>query len=289
VIALMNDAAAVAAPHPHRLATCHRLSPPQARRKETVMHETDQTTYALAAESAGQTPPTRKGQETRQLIIERSSRLFEQQGFAATSLSQLVTSTGMTRGAFYFHFESKEALATAIVEAQVRRWPAMLAQVRQDEPDPLRGLLLLAFRAAFAVQSDPIVRAANRLLRERAQLHRRLPETFPWWTNTVEQFLGEAAAQGELKDLSHLVPPAYVLSHPDDAAAGRRGLAELMVAAWVGYQLAAGTDANRLADLLFTSWMTLIADFAARQERQDELCHLLAHLTQRLRTGASQD
>src|SRR4051812_32810410 len=126
-------------------------------------------------ESAAHTPPTPRGQQTRQLIIDRASAVFDERGFAAATLSQLVASTGLTRGAFYFHFPSKEALAVAIVEAQTARWPALLADVRRDEPDPVRGLLLLAFRSATAVQSDGVIRAANRLLRERSLIRQQLP------------------------------------------------------------------------------------------------------------------
>ena len=244
----------------------------------------------IAPKAAG-APPTVKGQQTRQLIIECSSRLFDRQGFAATSLSQLVASTGLTRGAFYFHFESKDALAVAIVEAQVQRWPVMRTEVRKLEPDPLRALLTFAFRAAFAVQSDPVVRAANRLMRDRAQIRQEFPETFSWWTGTVEQFLAEAAGRGELPDLSHLVP-SHSQSEPESApaaaaAAGRRHLAERIVAAWLGYQLVAGTDADRRADLLFTSWMTLIPQLAVSRTMQEDLCHLLEHLTRQLRTAQS--
>jgi hypothetical protein len=163
----------------------------------------------------------------------------------------------------------------------------MRSEVRKLEPDPLRALLTLAFRAASAVQSDPVIRAANRLMRDRAQLRRELPETLPWWTNTVQQFLDEAAARGELPDLSHLVPAESESAASGAAAAGRRHLAERIVASWLGYQLVAGTDANRLADLLFTSWMTLIPQLAVSRARQEDLCHLLEHLTRQLRTARS--
>jgi AcrR family transcriptional regulator len=231
--------------------------------------------------------PSRRGQRTRQLIIERTSEVFDQWGFAAATLSQLVASTGLTRGAFYFHFESKEALAAEIIEAQARRWPPLLVEVRRAEPDPLNGLLLFAFRASNAVQSDSIMRAANRLMRERSLIRRQLPETFSWWLDTVEQFLTEAAEQGDLMELSRLVPPERRCGESDCAAAGRRHVAKGLVAGWLGDQLVAGPDCDSLADLLFTSWSLILPELAARQHRRDQLVALVERLTREMRSAAA--
>lgn len=72
--------------------------------------------------TARKRPPTVRGQRTRQLVLERTAQVFDQQGYAGATLSQLVESTGLTRGAFYFHFESKDDLAVSIAEKQADRW-----------------------------------------------------------------------------------------------------------------------------------------------------------------------
>jgi AcrR family transcriptional regulator len=242
--------------------------------------------HSPATQVAPSTPTTRRGQRTRQLIIERTSEVFDQWGYAAATLNQLVASTGLTRGAFYFHFESKEALAAEIIEAQARRWPPMLAEVRKAEPDPLNGLLLFAYRASNAVQSDIIMRAANRLMRERSLIRRQLPETFSWWLDTVEQFLAEAAEQGDITELSRLVPPERRCVESDCAAAGRRHVAKGLVAGWMGDQLVAGPDCDGLADLLFTSWILILPELA-RQDRRDQLVTLVERLTREMRPAAA--
>lgn len=57
-----------------------------------------------------------KAERTRQLIIERSAPLFNQKGYAGTSLQDIMAATGLTKGGIYGHFESKEAIALAAFE-----------------------------------------------------------------------------------------------------------------------------------------------------------------------------
>jgi TetR/AcrR family transcriptional regulator, transcriptional repressor for nem operon len=51
-----------------------------------------------------------KAQYTKANIIEKASVLFNSKGYANTSLSDITTVTGLTKGAIYRHFENKEAL-----------------------------------------------------------------------------------------------------------------------------------------------------------------------------------
>lgn len=52
-----------------------------------------------------------KSEKTRQFIIEKSSILFNKNGFSGTSLTDILQATKLTKGCIYGHFESKEAIA----------------------------------------------------------------------------------------------------------------------------------------------------------------------------------
>lgn len=59
------------------------------------------------------TPPESRLARTgdaRKKLLEASIKLVRQHGFAATSVDQLCREAGVTKGAFFHHFESKEAL-----------------------------------------------------------------------------------------------------------------------------------------------------------------------------------
>ena len=52
-----------------------------------------------------------KAQETKTRIIEQAATLFNQQGYAGTSVSDLMRATGLQKGGIYNHFVSKDELA----------------------------------------------------------------------------------------------------------------------------------------------------------------------------------
>lgn len=63
-----------------------------------------------------------QGEQTRQRIIEEAAKLFARKGFYGTSISDLAQATELTKGAFYHHFESKEALFFAVIDLVRHTW-----------------------------------------------------------------------------------------------------------------------------------------------------------------------
>src|SRR5438105_3375693 len=55
----------------------------------------------------------RKGEQTREMILERAAPIFNQQGYAGASLSDIMRETGLEKGGIYNHFRGKEELALA--------------------------------------------------------------------------------------------------------------------------------------------------------------------------------
>lgn len=74
-----------------------------------------------------------KSEKTRQFIIEKTAPVFNQNGFAGTSLTALQNATGLTKGSLYGHFEDKEAMAVAAFEYSMQ-------QVRSQIIDRLKAL-----------------------------------------------------------------------------------------------------------------------------------------------------
>lgn len=65
---------------------------------------------------------------TRQRIVETASRRFRAEGVEAVGLAGLMRDAGLTNGAFYGHFDSKEHLVQEVlVDALDRRLEAMIA------------------------------------------------------------------------------------------------------------------------------------------------------------------
>lgn len=57
-----------------------------------------------------------KGERTRQLIIEKAAPLFNKNGYAGTSLSDIMKATGLAKGGVYGNFKSKDDIAALTFE-----------------------------------------------------------------------------------------------------------------------------------------------------------------------------
>jgi AcrR family transcriptional regulator len=83
--------------------------------------------------------------ETRLLIIDQASVLFEQNGYKATTLDDIARAAGVTKGAIFHHFESKKSLFTHIwvalqqeMDTDIRR---TAAKVAAESADPFAGMM----------------------------------------------------------------------------------------------------------------------------------------------------
>jgi TetR/AcrR family transcriptional regulator, transcriptional repressor for nem operon len=89
--------------------------------------------------------------DTRTILLEAARDVIRAQGFSATSVDQLCASAGVTKGAFFHHFKSKEALGVAAADY----WSATTSELFAGAPyhahaDPLDRLLAyIEFRASL--------------------------------------------------------------------------------------------------------------------------------------------
>ncbi|MBO5247290.1 MAG: TetR/AcrR family transcriptional regulator [Eubacterium sp.] len=72
-------------------------------------------------------------EETRQLIIDVSQKLFLEKGYEQTSLQDIISCMGgLTKGAIYHHFRSKEEILIAVVEWMSSENNALMMRIRDD-------------------------------------------------------------------------------------------------------------------------------------------------------------
>jgi len=73
-------------------------------------------------------------------IVEGAARLLREQGVANTSVGDVMEAAGLTHGGFYRHFETKEALLSAALEAAFAQVTAFADRhVRERDPDEARA------------------------------------------------------------------------------------------------------------------------------------------------------
>jgi TetR/AcrR family transcriptional regulator, transcriptional repressor for nem operon len=86
--------------------------------------------------------------ENRQTVINVASRLFRERGFDGIGLKDLMEGAGLTQGAFYKQFESKEDLAAQAsrraLESASQRWSSAIA----ENPDDPFGAVIAFYLSA---------------------------------------------------------------------------------------------------------------------------------------------
>jgi AcrR family transcriptional regulator len=88
----------------------------------------------------------RKGEVTRNRILDAAEAAVLEKGFAATSIEELIVVTGITKSGFFYHFKDKNELAKALlhryIEADERVYDEVFGRARELTEDPLQALLL---------------------------------------------------------------------------------------------------------------------------------------------------
>lgn len=116
--------------------------------------------------SAGRAKLQPRARATRLAILTAAAEHFARTGYHATSLDRVLADSGGTKGALYFHFSSKEALARAVIAEMVQRWGTLRRQVSDRGLDPLSALLALVDEVIARLIDSPIARGGTRLLHD---------------------------------------------------------------------------------------------------------------------------
>jgi TetR/AcrR family transcriptional regulator, transcriptional repressor for nem operon len=141
---------------------------------------------------------------TRERLLQAASREIYRSGFQSASLDTILAVAGVTKGALYYHFDSKEALGHAVVDEVIApdvrgKWVRPL----QNGKDPIDALI-------GAVQRIPVrpadVRGGcqlNNLAQEMSPLdagfRKRLAIIFDAWREAVASVLREGQAHGSVR------------------------------------------------------------------------------------------
>src|SRR3984893_9338081 len=181
-----------------------------------------------------------RGEATRERILEAAARAFDRRGYLGVNLNDVVQELGLTKGALYHFFPTKERLAAEIVRRHYAAWERLAARVLGEHDNLVNALIDMSYRVGRGYQTDSFTRAATRLSNERNLIRADMPQPFVGWIERVTQLLENAKTRGQVR------------TGVDSVAA-----AQLMVSFFYGAQAVSQSlteDRHDLLDRLATFW-----------------------------------
>ncbi|SDP31623.1 transcriptional regulator, TetR family [Actinopolyspora xinjiangensis] len=170
-----------------------------------------------------------RAERTRELVVRAAAEVVERDGVREATLTRIVVAAGVSRGALYFHFDSKEQLADAVYESGIERLGRVVMEHYRRYRSALDTLVLLYATLARALRHDVIARAMVRLTRETDVTSRFSIDPYREWWRVVYRLLVRARRQREVPADMDLEAEAVLLV---SAGAGVEVLARRDPAWW---------------------------------------------------------
>ncbi|MFC5929016.1 TetR/AcrR family transcriptional regulator [Cryobacterium melibiosiphilum] len=193
---------------------------------------------------------------TRAAIISGAAAVFQQRGYGSTSLADVCAEAGVTKGALYFHFDSKEALARAIIESQHELSSAIGRDLVASNMRGLNAMIVMTLEIADQLHNNPVVSAGVRLTIEAANFASPVDAPYLDWMKAAEVFLRRGQVEGDITETVEVCSAAHFLISGftgvqvvSDVLTRREDIQQRLVEMW--HMLLPGlVPTDRLADLL---------------------------------------
>jgi TetR/AcrR family transcriptional repressor of nem operon len=146
-----------------------------------------------------------KAAATRRGILHKAFELIYLKGYQATSIDEIIATTTVTKGAFFYHFKNKEEMGLAMINEVM--YPGMVPymidvlgktdEVLDDIYDMMKGLLLL--NSFFKVEYGcPAVNLADEMAPLNESFRKALMHLMVAWQQAIEESLRKAQATGRI-------------------------------------------------------------------------------------------
>jgi TetR/AcrR family transcriptional repressor of nem operon len=144
-----------------------------------------------------------KAANTRLTILHKAFELIYSKGYQTTSIDDIIATTQVTKGAFYYHFKTKDEMGVAIIDEILK--PTMLEsfiQPIQDSKDPVIDLYNMI---SYLLLEDPFLQVkygcpVGNLTQEMTpwnnQFSKALAELVEQWQQTIEKAILNAQDSG---------------------------------------------------------------------------------------------
>jgi AcrR family transcriptional regulator len=174
-----------------------------------------------------------RAERTRNAILDAAAEVFDERGFDGASLSDILARAGVTKGALYFHFSSKEELARALA---TEPWGSVSPPTSEDAG--LQTVIDMSHTLAHNMWTNVRVRAGNRLVME-ANFASPDAAVYEGWIKLVNELLVKAKGRGDIRqewnteDVANWISAAFMGVQTQSAVlAGRSDIHDRLTIMW---------------------------------------------------------
>ncbi|MCG5434324.1 TetR/AcrR family transcriptional regulator [Mycobacterium sp. MYCO198283] len=174
-------------------------------------------------------PTDRPPDSTREQILTAAARQFARKAYSLVSLDDILREAQVTKGAMYFHFRSKYALALAIIDEHSARTRTAVTEILGRGLSGLETLIDVAFHVAVQDATQDMARAGLHLLESIGRTEELQDTIWNEWVLGFAAMVDRAIAEGDVlptrtpEDISRLLVAMYAgvrqlsrLEHPDE-------------------------------------------------------------------------
>ncbi|MPT34113.1 MAG: TetR/AcrR family transcriptional regulator [Flavobacterium sp.] len=146
-----------------------------------------------------------KAEKTKQFIIEKTAPIFNSRGFWGTSLQDLTSATGLTKGSIYGNFKNKDEVALAVLEHNLNKVSSLVIRAIAEKKSYRDKLLCYPdlyedfAKHDFPAGGCPILNTAI----EADDTHPALKETAKkallYWKDSLTYLINKGKEKGEFK------------------------------------------------------------------------------------------
>lgn len=140
-----------------------------------------------------------RSEATRRRIIDSAVDLINDIGYPASGLADIIEHAEVTKGAFYYHFDSKEALATAIMEEGATTVLEAFRSAGRSTSPAMATIVHGLFMATEVVTTDRIARAACRLLRAFGGFNPAAKQTYTTLLSEMTEHVAISITDGDVR------------------------------------------------------------------------------------------
>jgi AcrR family transcriptional regulator len=204
----------------------------------------------------------RRADITRLQILRAASRQFAHKSYSLVSLDDILADAEVTKGAMYFHFRSKHALASAIIEHRAAVARASVDQLLARRLSGLETLIDIGYLVAIDDIGDETARAGLNLLESVGRADGLQANVLGQWVTAFAAIAGKGVRDGD------------IMADRDPESVGR-----LLVSMYLGLRQTSNlADPERFLRDLEKMWMLALPGFV-KPDRIDYLDQFIKRRT----------